>query len=152
MKHLKLFESITKIKCEHCGKHSWNLSSGGEDPYTCHKCGGIHSEIFKFASEPSDWYKPKVGSESIEKTNEGKNQETHKEIDAKVLKLAKEKLKEKREKLKGIGNGVDLAQISKEFKMSKKEVQQSLLRSGAKLKTYSSGGLQIEFMGMDTDK
>ena len=27
-----------KVHCDSCG-WSWKLSDGGEDPYTCHKCG-----------------------------------------------------------------------------------------------------------------
>jgi DNA-directed RNA polymerase subunit M/transcription elongation factor TFIIS len=26
------------VECEECG-WSWKLSEGGDDPYTCHKCG-----------------------------------------------------------------------------------------------------------------
>jgi hypothetical protein len=26
-----------RIVCDECG-WSWNLSDGGDDPYTCHKC------------------------------------------------------------------------------------------------------------------
>ena len=27
-----------KVVCDECG-WSWKLSEGGDDPYTCHKCG-----------------------------------------------------------------------------------------------------------------
>mgnify|MGYP003340102823 FL=1 len=30
-----------KITCDECG-WSWDLSDGGNDPYTCHKCGHIN--------------------------------------------------------------------------------------------------------------
>ena len=36
IKTYKIFESKS-IKCK-CG-WSWRLSKGGDDPYTCHKCG-----------------------------------------------------------------------------------------------------------------
>lgn len=36
-----------KVHCESCG-WSWKLSDGGEDPYTCHKCG------FDNTPEPSN--------------------------------------------------------------------------------------------------
>lgn len=39
MKYLKRFnESLEKITCSKC-KWSWDLKDGGNDPYTCHKCG-----------------------------------------------------------------------------------------------------------------
>jgi len=36
----KVYESVegNKVTCDECG-WSWNLSDGGNDPYTCHKCG-----------------------------------------------------------------------------------------------------------------
>jgi ribosomal protein S27AE len=34
-------ESKKKIKCNECG-WSWKLSEGGDDPYTCHKCGYLN--------------------------------------------------------------------------------------------------------------
>lgn len=30
-----------KVTCDNCG-WSWKLSEGGDDPYTCHKCGHIN--------------------------------------------------------------------------------------------------------------
>jgi ribosomal protein L44E len=35
-----------KIVCDNCG-WSWNLSDGGDDPYTCHKCGCNNSKKYK---------------------------------------------------------------------------------------------------------
>ena len=35
---LETNQNDKKIVCEKCG-WSWNLSDGGDDPYTCHKCG-----------------------------------------------------------------------------------------------------------------
>jgi hypothetical protein len=35
LKKFKIFESIVKCKCG----WKWKLSEGGNDPYTCHKCG-----------------------------------------------------------------------------------------------------------------
>ena len=35
-----------KIVCDNCG-WSWNLSDGGLDPYTCHKCGCNNSKKYK---------------------------------------------------------------------------------------------------------
>lgn len=32
-----------KIVCENCG-WSWDISEGGDDLYTCHKCGHVNSE------------------------------------------------------------------------------------------------------------
>ena len=32
-----------KIVCDNCG-WKWNISDGGDDPYTCHKCGKITSK------------------------------------------------------------------------------------------------------------
>ena len=36
----KVYESVdgNKVTCDKCG-WSWDLSDGGDDPYTCHKCG-----------------------------------------------------------------------------------------------------------------
>jgi len=36
----KVYESVegNKVTCDECG-WSWDLSDGGDDPYTCHKCG-----------------------------------------------------------------------------------------------------------------
>jgi len=36
----KVYESVegNKVTCDECG-WSWNLLDGGDDPYTCHKCG-----------------------------------------------------------------------------------------------------------------
>ena len=33
-----------KVVCQECG-WSWKLSEGGDDPYTCHKCGNTKSEL-----------------------------------------------------------------------------------------------------------
>jgi tRNA(Ile2) C34 agmatinyltransferase TiaS len=40
-----ILESISKSKiiCDNCG-WSWKKSDGGEDPFTCHKCGHINIE------------------------------------------------------------------------------------------------------------
>ena len=32
-----------KVVCDKCG-WSWDLSEGGDDPLTCHKCGHINEE------------------------------------------------------------------------------------------------------------
>lgn len=39
----KIYESVEnkKVVCDRCG-WSWDLSDGGKDPYTCHKCGNIN--------------------------------------------------------------------------------------------------------------
>jgi len=41
----KIIESVVdgKVICDNCG-WSWELSDGGDDPYTCHKCGHDNSE------------------------------------------------------------------------------------------------------------
>lgn len=39
----KLKKSIKKVKCDKCG-WEWDLSDGGNDPYTCHKCGHVNKE------------------------------------------------------------------------------------------------------------
>jgi hypothetical protein len=45
----KQFKSIVKkmsnnrVVCEECG-WSWDLSDGGDDPYTCHKCFHTNEE------------------------------------------------------------------------------------------------------------
>ena len=41
----KIYESVenNKVICDDCG-WSWDLSDGGNDPYTCHKCGSITSQ------------------------------------------------------------------------------------------------------------
>jgi ribosomal protein S27AE len=38
-----ILEVVTKndVICDNCG-WSWKLSEGGDDPYTCHKCGHIN--------------------------------------------------------------------------------------------------------------
>ena len=53
--HIKkvLREETEKITCEECG-WSWKLSEGGEDPYTCHKCGNDNekSDLIVFHGTP----------------------------------------------------------------------------------------------------
>jgi tRNA(Ile2) C34 agmatinyltransferase TiaS len=41
----RILEVVTKkeVICDNCG-WSWKLSDGGDDPYTCHKCGHINSK------------------------------------------------------------------------------------------------------------
>lgn len=39
----KLKKSIKKVKCDKC-EWEWDLSDGGNDPYTCHKCGHVNKE------------------------------------------------------------------------------------------------------------
>lgn len=34
----KLKKSVEKVHCKKCD-WEWDLSDGGKDPYTCHKCG-----------------------------------------------------------------------------------------------------------------
>ena len=35
----RMYGSVNeKVVCQECG-WSWDLSDGGDDPYTCHKCG-----------------------------------------------------------------------------------------------------------------
>lgn len=45
----KIMEEITKNKvvCDKCG-WKWDLSDGGDDPYTCHKCGHNNSDVEDF--------------------------------------------------------------------------------------------------------
>ena len=40
----KLKKSVKKIKCQKCG-WEWDLSDGGKDPYTCHKCGNKRAKL-----------------------------------------------------------------------------------------------------------
>jgi tRNA(Ile2) C34 agmatinyltransferase TiaS len=35
---LEEVKKIKKVICDNCG-WSWNIKDGGDDPYTCHKCG-----------------------------------------------------------------------------------------------------------------
>lgn len=45
MKHISKFNVFDKtIKCQNCG-WSWKLSEGGDDPYTCHKCGETNNNL-----------------------------------------------------------------------------------------------------------
>ena len=39
-----------KIICKNC-KWNWELSEGGNDPYTCHKCGGVGVDSLGFLKE-----------------------------------------------------------------------------------------------------
>jgi tRNA(Ile2) C34 agmatinyltransferase TiaS len=41
----KIMEVISngEVICHNCG-WSWELSDGGKDPYTCHKCGHDNSD------------------------------------------------------------------------------------------------------------
>jgi len=57
-----------KVTCDECG-WSWDLSDGGDDPYTCHKCGHDNSPkpksnitkiMDKFKDKFPDELKPKV--------------------------------------------------------------------------------------------
>ena len=36
-----LLEEAKKVHCSECG-WEWDLSDGGKDPYTCHKCGHVN--------------------------------------------------------------------------------------------------------------
>ena len=38
-----LKKSVKEVKCQKCG-WKWDLSDGGKDPYTCHKCGHVNKE------------------------------------------------------------------------------------------------------------
>ena len=38
-----LKKSVKEVKCPKCG-WEWDLSDGGKDPYTCHKCGHVNKE------------------------------------------------------------------------------------------------------------
>ena len=40
----KLKKLVKKVECPKCG-WEWDLSDGGKDPYTCHKCGNKHAEL-----------------------------------------------------------------------------------------------------------
>ena len=42
LKNLK--KSVKKVHCEKCG-WEWDLSDGGKDPFTCHKCGHTNKEM-----------------------------------------------------------------------------------------------------------
>jgi len=50
LKKENIQESIKKIKCQ-CG-WSWKLKDGGNDPYTCHKCG--HNNSKKYIKEDTN--------------------------------------------------------------------------------------------------
>jgi DNA-directed RNA polymerase subunit RPC12/RpoP len=39
-----LKKSVNKVHCSECG-WEWDLSDGGKDPYTCHKCGHVNKEL-----------------------------------------------------------------------------------------------------------
>ena len=39
----KLKKSVEKVHCKKCD-WEWDLSDGGNDPYTCHKCGHVNKE------------------------------------------------------------------------------------------------------------
>jgi hypothetical protein len=39
----KLKKSVEKVHCKKCD-WEWDLSDGGKDPYTCHKCGHVNKE------------------------------------------------------------------------------------------------------------
>lgn len=36
-----------KVVCDKCG-WEWNISDGGNDPYTCHKCGTVNEDLRKW--------------------------------------------------------------------------------------------------------
>ena len=40
---MNLVTEDEKVICGQCG-HSWELSDGGNDPYTCHNCGNDNSK------------------------------------------------------------------------------------------------------------
>mgnify|MGYP002507781410 CR=1 FL=1 len=44
----RIIEKVTKEKviCDECG-WSWKLSEGGNDPYTCHKCGYKKNQLLE---------------------------------------------------------------------------------------------------------
>ena len=57
-----------KVTCDGCG-WSWDLSDGGNDPYTCHKCGhnntpkqksNLNRLLEKFKNNFPEELKPKV--------------------------------------------------------------------------------------------
>lgn len=56
MKHIKLYKEwvLEKIQdgvvhCNNCGWH-WDIVEGGDDPYTCHKCGRKNPPVIEKAS------------------------------------------------------------------------------------------------------
>lgn len=44
LKTLKKSIKKGKVHCSKCG-WEWDLSDGGKDPYTCHKCGHVNKKI-----------------------------------------------------------------------------------------------------------
>lgn len=44
LNNLKKTIKDEKVHCSNCG-WEWNLSDGGDDPYTCHKCGNKHAKL-----------------------------------------------------------------------------------------------------------
>jgi DNA-directed RNA polymerase subunit RPC12/RpoP len=45
-----LKKSVKEVKCQKCG-WKWDLSDGGQDLYTCHKCGHVNKEFNPFEED-----------------------------------------------------------------------------------------------------
>jgi DNA-directed RNA polymerase subunit RPC12/RpoP len=50
---LETKQNDKKIVCEKCG-WSWDLSDGGDDPYTCHKCGNENNKSKRIIKKKSN--------------------------------------------------------------------------------------------------
>jgi predicted nucleic-acid-binding Zn-ribbon protein len=46
-------QKFKKITCDSCD-WTWDLAEGGEDPYTCHKCGNINTHVIEEFESYSD--------------------------------------------------------------------------------------------------
>jgi Zn finger protein HypA/HybF involved in hydrogenase expression len=63
-----LKKSVRKVHCGKCG-WEWDLSDGGNDPYTCHKCGNKNAKLEE--NEEHNFNKPLTPEQikSIEQIN-----------------------------------------------------------------------------------
>ena len=44
------------VHCDNCG-WEWKLADGGDDPFTCHKCGNNNIEKYDLNESLRDWFK-----------------------------------------------------------------------------------------------
>jgi transcription initiation factor TFIIIB Brf1 subunit/transcription initiation factor TFIIB len=88
----KLKKSVEKVHCSKCG-WEWDLSDGGNDPYTCHKCGHVNKEqevdersrSFAFTRKKRKFSKPERMSNPLRYKHVDRLDEDEKTNERKVL-------------------------------------------------------------------
>ena len=76
MRKIKLFEEfMSSIKCTNCG-WEWKIVEGGDDVYTCHKCGHDNTPTYLKESKEKETSRKKLDNDSINKALDKKSRES----------------------------------------------------------------------------